>query len=91
MVRDIYFGARWQGNPAMLEAVRRASTEMDPVARKAWVTKIPALAAQDLPDLPLYYPRSYWAHNGKVRLWYTFQGIGNGAPIPLNKLCFVGG
>ncbi len=90
MVRDIYFGARWQGNAELLAVVKKASMEMDLAARKALIMKIQALAAQDLPDLPLYYPRSYWAHNGKVRLWYTFQGIGNGAPIPLNKLCFVG-
>ncbi len=89
LVRDIYFGARWQGNAELSAVVKRASAEMDPAARKALTARIQALAAEDLPDLPLYYPRSYWAHNGKVRIWYTFQGIGNGAPIPQNKLCFV--
>jgi len=55
------------------------------------VWKVQELGARDLPDLPLYYPRSYWASNDKVRLWYTFQGVGNGAPIPQNKLIFVQG
>jgi peptide/nickel transport system substrate-binding protein len=89
--RDIFFGARWQGGPEFQEAVKQARMEMDPDLRKKWVWKVQELGARDLPDLPLYYPRSYWASNDKVRLWYTFQGVGNGAPIPQNKLIFVHG
>ncbi len=89
--RDIFFGARWQGGPQFQEAVKQARIEMNPEVRKKWVWKVQELGARDLPDLPLYYPRSYWASNDKVRLWYTFQGVGNGAPIPQNKLIFVQG
>lgn len=89
--RDILFGARWQGSPEFQEAIEQAQKEMNVEARKKWVSKVQELAARDLPDLPLYYPRSYWAANDKVRLWYTFQGVGNGAPLPLNKLIFVQG
>ncbi|MHC1758127.1 MAG: ABC transporter substrate-binding protein [Negativicutes bacterium] len=89
--RDIFFGARWKGGPEFQEAVDQARKEMDPDARKKWVWKVQELGARDLPDLALYYPRSYWAANDKVRLWYTFQGVGNGAPIPQNKLIFVQG
>jgi peptide/nickel transport system substrate-binding protein len=89
--RDIFFGARWKGSPEFQEAIRQAQQEMNPEIRKNWVWKVQELGARDLPDLPLYYPRSYWASNDKVRLWYTFQGVGNGAPIPQNKLIFVQG
>lgn len=89
--RDIFFGARWQGGPEFQEAIKQARMEMNPELRKKWVWKVQELGARDLPDLPLYYPRSYWASNDKVRLWHTFQGVGNGAPIPQNKLIFVQG
>ena len=89
--RDIAFGARWQGSPEFREAIAHTQTEMNQEVRKQWVWKVQELAARDLPDLPLYYPRSYWASNDKVRPWYTFQGVANGAPLPQNKLIFVQG
>ena len=89
LTRDIFFGARWTGDSVWQEAVSRSRLEMDPAVRKNWVHRVQELAARDLPFLPLYYPRSYWAFNDKIRLWYTFQGVGNGAPIPLNKMVFI--
>ncbi len=91
LTREIFFGARWQGGEDWKEAVSKSRTEMDPTLRRNWVYQVQELAARDLPFLPLYYPRSYWAFNDKVRLWYTFQGVGNGAPIPQNKLIFIQG
>ena len=91
LTREIFFGARWQGDADWQQAVGKSRSEMDPALRRNWVYRIQELAARDMPFLPLYYPRSYWAFNDKVRLWYTFQGVGNGAPIPQNKLIFVQG
>jgi len=91
LTREIFFGARWQGGEDWKEAVGKSRTEMDPTLRRNWVYQVQELAARDLPFLPLYYPRSYWAFNDKARLWYTFQGVGNGAPIPQNKLIFIQG
>jgi len=41
--------------------------------------------------LPLYYPDSFVAHDGRVGLYYTWNGISLGIPTALgNKLAFVG-
>ncbi len=67
----------------------REVSENDPKKRKDLIDEIQVVYAQDLPALPLYYANSYWANDGKVDMYYTKQGIANGIPIALNKLCFV--
>ena len=49
-----------------------------------------ALYAEDLPAITLYHPAWYWAHDGKVSLYYTDGGIASGIPIPLNKMTLLG-
>jgi peptide/nickel transport system substrate-binding protein len=31
----------------------------------------------------------YWAHDGKVDLYFTKDGIASGIPLPLNRMAFV--
>ena len=53
------------------------------------VFQIQVLYAEDMPSLTLCYPKSHWAHDGSLELYYTMDGIASGVPIPLNRMCFV--
>jgi peptide/nickel transport system substrate-binding protein len=81
--------ARYSADPKLNDLLDQEVSEMDPDRRKELVDEIQAVYAQDLPALPLYYQDSYWAHDDKVDMYYTKQGIANGVPIALNKLSFV--
>ena len=81
--------ARYSADSKLNDLLDREVSENDPEKRKDLVDEIQVIYAQDLPSLPLYYANSYWADDGKVDMYYTKQGIANGIPIALNKLCFV--
>lgn len=80
---------RYIVNQTLNDLLDQEVAEMNPDRRKQIVKEIQLVYSQQLPSLPLYYPESFWAHNGKVDLYYTKRGIANGIPIPLNKLSFV--
>ena len=81
--------ARYGSNPELTQLLNAQLSEMDVQKRKAMVFQIQRLYAEDLPALTLYYPKSYWAHDGTIPLYYTMDGISVGVPIPLNRMCFV--
>jgi peptide/nickel transport system substrate-binding protein len=81
--------ARYTADAELTQLLQAQLTEMDPAKRKEMVFRIQQLYADDLPALTLYYPKSYWAHDGSLPLYYTMDGIAVGVPIPLNRMCFV--
>lgn len=81
--------ARYSSNPELTRLLNAQLSEMDVQKRKAMILQIQKLYAEDVPALTLYYPRSYWAHDGSIPLYYTMDGISIGVPIPLNRMCFV--
>jgi peptide/nickel transport system substrate-binding protein len=81
--------ARYTADAELTHLLQAQLTEMDPAKRKEMVFQIQRLYADDLPALTLYYPKSYWAHDGSLPLYYTMDGIAVGVPIPLNRMCFV--
>jgi len=81
--------ARYIEDQRLNDLLSQAVSEMDPDKRRELINEIQVVYAQDLPSLPLYYADSYWAHDGKVDMYYTKQGIANGIPIAQNKLSFV--
>lgn len=81
--------ARYTEDRKLNDLLNQEVSEMNPVLRKELIDEVQKLYAQDLPALPLYYSDSYWAHDGKVDMYYTKQGIANGIPIAQNKLSFV--
>jgi len=81
--------ARYTENAALNQLLVAQLAEMDHTQREALVDQIQEVYADEVPALTLYYPDSYWAHEGTVRLFYTQGGIASGIPIPLNKLCFI--
>ena len=62
---------------------------MDADKRKDMVFEIQKLYAEDMPALTLYYPKSYWAHDGSLTIYFTMDGVAIGIPIPLNRMSFV--
>lgn len=84
-----FLSARWLNNSELAHILSQQIAESDPGKRKSLVDKAQDLYAQDCPALPLYYPTWYYAHNSRVPIFFTFQGIGNGVPQPFNKLSFV--
>ncbi|GFN22791.1 ABC transporter substrate-binding protein [Thermanaeromonas sp. C210] len=81
--------ARYTNNEELSAVLARQLLEMDLEKRRQLVNRAQELYAREMPALPLYYPTSYWAHDGLVGLYYTWGGVGSGVPIPLNKLAFV--
>jgi len=81
--------ARYYKNETLTALLREQAAIMDSVERARRVAEIQRIYAQELPALTLYYPDSYWVHNGELDLYYTPQGVASGIPIPLNKLSFI--
>ncbi len=81
--------ARYTADQRLDDLLSQEVSEMDPDKRKELVNEVQTVYAQDLPALPLYYSDSYWAHDDRVDMYYTKQGIANGIPIAQNKLSFV--
>jgi peptide/nickel transport system substrate-binding protein len=81
--------ARYFADDELTSCIEEQLTEMDIARRKEIVSRVQELYAEDMPALTLYYPDSYWAHDGDVPLYYTMDGVATGIPIPLNRMCFV--
>jgi peptide/nickel transport system substrate-binding protein len=81
--------SRYSANAELTQLLNDQLAEMDIAKRKTMIDRTQALYAEDMPSLTLYYPKSYWADNGKAPLYYTMDGISIGVPIPLNRMCFV--
>jgi peptide/nickel transport system substrate-binding protein len=80
---------RYDSNKELTDLLNEQLTEMDAEKRKEMVFKIQELFAEDIPSISLYYPKSYWGHDGEIQLYYTMDGVAIGVPIPLNRMCFV--
>jgi len=89
IIGEGFNSARYEADPELTALLNAQLTEMDAARRKAMVFDIQELYAADMPALTLYYPTSYWAHDGSLPLYYTADGIAIGVPIPLNRMCFV--
>lgn len=88
-VGEGFNSARYSADAALTQLLNAQITEMDTAKRKDMVFQIQELYAEDMPALTLYYPKSYWAHDGSLPLYYTMDGIAVGVPIPLNRMNFV--
>jgi peptide/nickel transport system substrate-binding protein len=86
---ESFNSARYSTNNELTQLLNEQLTEMDTTKRKDMVFQIQELYAEDVPALTLYYPTSYFAHDGSIQLYYTMDGIAIGMPIPLNRMCFV--
>jgi len=81
--------ARYTSDQELNQLLEDQYSEMNPEKRRELVFQIQEVYAEDLPALTLYYPKWYWAHDGKIELFYTKDGIASGVPIPLNRMSFV--
>ena len=81
--------ARYHKNQTLTALLEKQATLMDTAARKQLFAEIQTILAADIPALALYYPTWYYAYSNRANLYFTKQGIGTGAPIPLNKMSFV--
>lgn len=89
ILADDFNSARYTANEQLVNLLKKQSQVMDENERKIIVQEIQKIYAEEVPAFTLYYPNSYWAHNGKIPLFYTNEGIAIGVPIPLNKMSFV--
>lgn len=80
---------RYYENKSLVELMQSQLEEMDDDIRKEMVYGIQEIYADELPSITLYYPKWYWAHNGKAGIFYTEGGVALGIPIPINKIAFV--
>lgn len=88
---DHFNSARYLDDDELTEVLEAQVREMDEDERHELVDRAQILHAEDVPMLPLYYPDAFVAHDGRVCLYYTWNGIALGTPSALgNKLAFVG-
>ncbi|MEW6457592.1 MAG: ABC transporter substrate-binding protein [Bacillota bacterium] len=81
--------ARYEENAALVKLLKQQIGTMDGRERLALVQKAQELYAEDLPALTLYYPNWYFAHDGRVDLYYTRGGVASGVPVAINRTAFV--
>lgn len=81
--------ARYTANEELTQLLEDQLHAMDPEKRLKLVQQAQALYAEDVPAITLYHPDWYWAHDGKIDLYYTDGGVASGIPIPLNKMAFL--
>ncbi|SMB99656.1 peptide/nickel transport system substrate-binding protein [Thermanaeromonas toyohensis ToBE] len=81
--------ARYDKSEELNSLLAKQNLEMDLEKRRQLVNQIQEIYAREMPALPLYYPTSYWAHDGRIELYFTPGGVGSGVPNPLNKMAFV--
>jgi peptide/nickel transport system substrate-binding protein len=63
---------------------------IDPTRRRELVFRMQAILADELPTIPLYYRRFYWAYDThNVTPMNTAGGLMNGLPMVHNKLIFL--
>lgn len=89
VLAEDFNSCRYQKNVELQRLIEKQAEQMDEAERQKTVREIQNKLAEEVPFLTLYYPESYWAHNGRIPLFYTPDGIGIGVPLPLNKLSFL--
>jgi peptide/nickel transport system substrate-binding protein len=82
--------ARYTDNEELTQLLDDQLHAMDENARLELVKKAEAIYAEEMPAITLYHPDWYWAHDGRVDIYYTDGGVASGIPIPLNKMSFLG-
>ena len=89
IIGEGFNSARYTSNTQLTQLLNAQLNEMDADTRKDLVFDIQELYAEDMPALTLYYPKSYWAHDGSLTIYFTMDGVAIGIPIPLNRMSFV--
>jgi peptide/nickel transport system substrate-binding protein len=80
-------------NKEFKKLAKAQSVAQDAGKRGQLVDRMQAIAARDVPMLPLFYPYGYWGFKpAEFDAWYyTPGGFGAGVPQPTNKHVFVTG
>ena len=73
----------------LIEKLEKKAVETDEEKRKELVKEVQKIYASELPAYTLYHPTWYYAHDKKVDWFFTFDGLGEGIPIPLNKFSLL--
>ncbi len=81
--------SRFRENQELNDLLEKQLTLMDREERKEVLAQIQKIYSEEIPDLALYYPDGYYAHDGELELYFTPGGIAVGVPIPFNRLSFV--
>lgn len=89
IVGPSFHSARYTANEQLNNLIKDQLKTMDRESRLGLLKKIQEIYAEEMPCLTLYYPDNYFAHDGQVELFNTWQGVATGVPLPLNKLSFV--
>lgn len=82
--------ARYDDNDELTDLLEEQVVETDEDERIDMIDQAQVLYAQDVPALSLYYPDWFWAYDDRVEIYYTYNGMALGIPIPQNKFAFVG-
>ncbi|MDD3520384.1 MAG: ABC transporter substrate-binding protein [Actinomycetota bacterium] len=80
---------RYFKNKHLINLLNEQIAEMDNAKRKEMLFEIQKIYADELPSITLYYPQWYWAHNDRVKIYYTEGGLATGIPVPINKTAFT--
>ncbi len=77
-------------DPAFDALAEQQAATTDVPTRKALVTRMQQVLADDVPTIPLYYRRFYWLYDStRLSPMNTAGGLMNGIPFVDNKLIFL--
>jgi peptide/nickel transport system substrate-binding protein len=62
---------------------------VDTEERKEILKEFQKIYVEELPSYHIYFSEFVFAHNDKVELYYTKEGVSIGVPLALNKMIFV--
>lgn len=85
--------AQGYANPEVDQLCEEQLTTIDEPRRKEIVAEIQRIIADDLPILPLVYPRTYTIYNNNAfdTWYYTQGGVASTVPLIENKHAFITG
>ncbi len=81
--------ARFTADTELTSLLDRQLHAIDRKTRRQLIFAIQERYATQMPAIPLFHKKGYWAHDGSVPLAYTPGGVAIGIPIPLNKSLFI--
>ncbi|MBE0466390.1 MAG: ABC transporter substrate-binding protein [Candidatus Desulforudis sp.] len=81
--------ARYEADEELSAVLNQQLLTMDKQERLALVQEAQALYVAEVPALTLYYPNRYFAHDGRIDLYYTRGGVALGVPVAINRMAFV--
>ncbi|MCG8482694.1 MAG: ABC transporter substrate-binding protein [Clostridia bacterium] len=73
----------------MIDLLNQQLSAVDSEERHKIIKELQKIYVEELPSYHIYFSKFVYAHNDKIDLYYTKDGVSIGIPLALNKMCFM--